>query len=240
MERTKHKYLGESDQSKGLPQPPLTQGVDGLPIIDLPAPQGIQVKPIDLTQAINRRKSLRKYSQLPLTLAELSYLLWCTQGVREVTSRPATLRTVPSGGSRHPFETYLLVNRVEGLEPGLYRFVSVEHKLVPIDLSVGFADNITNAAHKQPFVRTSAVTFIWVAVAYRSVWRYQERAYRDLFLDAGHVCQNLYLAAEAVESGCCAVAAYDDDEINALLGIDGEEQFAIYLATLGKKDGARG
>ncbi len=235
MEKTKQKYLGESDQNKGLPQPPLTQGAEGLPIIDLPDPKSMQAPAIDLTQAINQRKSWRKYSEQALTLSELSYLLWCTQGVKEVTIRPATLRTVPSGGSRHPFETYLLINRVEGLAPGLYRFVSVGHQLVPIDLSEGVSERITHAAGKQVFVQNSAVTFIWVAVAYRTVWRYQERGYRDLFLDAGHVCQNLYLAAEAVDSGCCAIASYDDDEINELLGLDGVEQFVIYLAALGKK-----
>jgi SagB-type dehydrogenase family enzyme len=235
MEKTKYQYLGESDQQKQLPQPPLTQGADGQPTIDLPRPESIEVQSIDLTAAINQRKSVRKYAEQPLTLAELSYLLWCTQGVKQVTNRPATLRTVPSAGSRHPFETYLLVNRVEGLQPGLYRFLSVEHKLVAVDLDDGLADKITHAACRQAMVKNSAVTFLWVAVAYRSIWRYQERSYRYMHLDAGHVCQNLYLAAEAIDSGVCAIAAFDDDEINGLLGVDGQEQFVIYLATLGKK-----
>jgi SagB-type dehydrogenase family enzyme len=235
MEKTKYQYLGQSDQQKELPQPPLTQGAEGKPTIDLPRPESISVKQIDLTAAINERKSLRKYADQALTMAELSYLLWCTQGVKRVTSRPATLRTVPSAGSRHPFETYILVNRVEGLQPGVYRFVSEEHKLVVVDLNPELADKITHAAYNQPMVKHSAVTFIWVAVAYRSIWRYQERAYRYMHLDAGHVCQNLYLSAEAVDSGVCAIAAFDDDEINGLLGLDGLEQFVIYLATLGKK-----
>jgi len=235
MEKTKYKYLGESDQQKELPQPPLTQEAEGKPTIDLPRPESISVKAIDLTQAINQRKSVRKYSDQALTLAELSYLLWCTQGVKQVTSRPATLRTVPSAGSRHPFETYLLVNRVEGLQPGIYRFVSVSHQLVAVDLSAGLAEKLAQIAHRQPMVQNCAVTFIWAAVAYRSIWRYQERAYRYMHIDAGHVCQNLYLAAEAIDSGVCAIAAFDDDKINAVLGLDGLDQFVIYLATLGKK-----
>lgn len=235
MEKTKYKYLGESDQQKELPQPPLTQGAEGQPVIDLPRPETVQVGQIDLTQAINQRKSVRKYAAASLTLEELSYLLWCTQGVKQVTSRPATLRTVPSAGSRHPFETYLLINRVDGLQPGIYRFVSVEHQLVAVDLTPGLAEKLTEMAYKQPMVKNSAVTFIWVAVAYRSIWRYQERAYRYMHLDAGHVCQNLYLAAEAVDSGVCAIAAFEDEAINELLGLDGVEQFVIYLATLGKK-----
>lgn len=235
MEKTKYQYMGDSDQQKNLPQPPLTQGAEGKPTIDLPRPETIQVKSIDLTQAITERKSVRKYAAAALTLDELSYLLWCTQGVKHVTNRPATLRTVPSAGSRHPFETYILVNRVEGLEPGLYRFVSEDHQLVSVDHSPGLDDKITHAAYKQPMVKNSAVTFIWAAVAYRSIWRYQERSYRYMHLDAGHVCQNLYLAAEAIDSGVCAIAAFDDDEINRLLGLDGIEQFVIYLAPVGKK-----
>lgn len=236
LEKTKYQYLGESDQQKGLPQPPLAMDAAGQPAIDLPRPDQLSIRSIDLTTAINRRRSVRKYAAEPLTLEELSYLLWCTQGVKQVTNRPATLRTVPSAGARHPFETYLLINRVQGLQPGLYRFLALTHQLVAEDLSEDIADRITAAALRQPFIRTSAVTFLWVAVPYRSIWRYQERAYRYLFLDAGHVCQNLYLAAEAIDCGCCAVDAFDDDRLNQLLGLDGVEQFAIYLAPLGKKD----
>ncbi len=235
MEKTKYQYLGESDQQKELPQPPLYQTSEGKPTIDLPDPQAVKVKQIDLTQAINQRKSMRKYTEQPLSLEELSYLLWCTQGVKQVTNRPATIRTVPSAGSRHPFETYLLVNNVEGLKPGIYRYVAVEHKLVEVSIEEGLADKLTHACYRQVFVKTSAVSFFWVAVAYRSVWRYQERSYRYMHLDAGHVCQNLYLAAEAIDSGVCAIAAFDDDEANGLLGVDGEEQFLIYVATVGKK-----
>ena len=120
MEKTKYQYLPESDQQQGLPQPPLEKAwPEGGTVIDLPDPRGAAVQAVDLTAAIGERRSERAYADAPLTLAELSYLLWATQGVRETTQRPATLRTVPSAGSRHPFETYVLVNNVEGLEPGL-------------------------------------------------------------------------------------------------------------------------
>lgn len=235
MEKTKYQFLDESDQTKGLPQPPLAQDAGDKPLIDLPAPAELQMPKLDLTVAINQRKSLRKYATESLSQEELSYLLWCTQGVKQVTNRPATIRTVPSAGSRHPFETYLLINNVEGLEAGLYRYIALEHKLVAVDLSEGLDDKITQACYRQVFVKTSAVTFIWVADAYRSIWRYQERAYRYMHLDAGHVCQNLYLAVEPIDAGCCAIAAFDDDAINSLLSVDGEEQFVIYVATVGRK-----
>ena len=84
-------------------------------------------------------------------------------------------------------------------------------------------------------VAASAVTFIWVAVVHRMAWRYGQRGYRYLHLDAGHACQNLYLAAESVGCGVCAIAAFDDEDVSRVLGLDGEDQFAIYVATVGKK-----
>ncbi|MFX1255520.1 MAG: SagB/ThcOx family dehydrogenase [Promethearchaeota archaeon] len=239
MEKTQYKsneMRGGSDQMRGLPQPPLELDYDKTkPVIELPKPTKIKVKDLSLREAIENRASIRSYSDQPLTLEELSWLLWCTQGVKEIIARPVTLRNVPSAGARHALETYPLVNRVEGLQPGLYRFLAISHKLVAINLEKDISEKITEAALKQPVVRRSAVTFIWTAVAYRMKWRYQERGYRYLHIDAGHVCQNLYLAAENINCGVCAVAAFQDEEMNQLLGIDGVEQFAIYLGTVGKK-----
>jgi len=236
LERTKYKYLGVSDQDKGIKQPAIEKEYENKQnIIDLPNPKEIKLGNIQLIEAIERRRSIRKYTNEALTLEELSYLLWCTQGVKEIKPLPVTLRTVPSAGARHAFETYLLINNVEGLKPGLYRFLATEHRLLVVDIGDDYRDSITAACLDQSIVKTSAVTFIWSAVPYRMKWRYQERAYRYLYLDAGHVCQNLYLAAEGIGSGVCAIAAYEDDSINEILGIDGKEEFVIYLATVGKK-----
>ncbi|KNF07063.1 SagB-type dehydrogenase domain protein [Gottschalkia purinilytica] len=236
MEKTKYKYMGESDQEKGIPQPPLEleYGDDAI-LIDLPSVENIEIKGMDLKEAIESRKSLRKYDATSLTIEELSYLLWCTQGVKRVASRPATLRTVPSAGCRHALETYLLINKVDGIKPGLYRYLAIENKLMQLSLDPEMAEKVAYSCLEQDFIKNSAVTFIWSAVIYRMKWRYDERSYRYLHLDAGHVCQNLYLAAESIDSGACAIAAFDDDEINDLLGLDGENQFVIYAATLGKK-----
>jgi len=236
MRKTTYEYLEASDQSRGLPQPPLVEPYEGTgSIVELPRPGELEARPVDLTQAIEERTSLRKYRDDPLSLADLSYLLWVTQGVKMTTSRPVTLRTVPSAGARHALETYLLVNRVEGLEPGLYRFLPIEHKLVAVELGPDLADRVAHVALNQNIVRTGAVTFIWTAVIYRMYWRYGERGYRYLHLDAGHVCQNLYLAAAAVDCGVCAIGAFSDNDLNSLLGLDGENQFAVYMAALGKK-----
>lgn len=235
MEKTKYQYLGKSDQDQGLPQPPLELSyLDDAVLIDLPGIEQIKVKELELATAMDQRRTLRKYSSEPLSMEDLAYLLWYTQGVQRVTSRPVTLRTVPSAGARHSFETYLLINNVIGLGAGLYKYVALEHRLMVVSQEAGLSEKITLSAGNQVFIRDSAVTFIWTAVVYRMKWRYGERAYRYVHLDAGHVCQNLYLSAQSIQGGVCAIAAFDDDELNRLLGLDGEQQFAVYMATVGK------
>jgi SagB-type dehydrogenase family enzyme len=236
MEKTRYKYLETSDQNKGLPQPPLElPPEEGRRIIPLPDPREVDLDRVDFREILEGRRSVRSYSEEPLTMDELSWLLWSCQGVKEVIGRPVTLRTVPSAGARHPFETFVLVNRVEGLEPGLYRFLAVDHSLQEANLEKGIADKIVEACLRQGFVKTCAATFIFTAVAYRTYWRYGERGYRYMHLDAGHICQNLYLASEAIEGGACAIGAFSDAELNDLLGLDGVEQFAVYLTATGKK-----
>jgi len=225
---------GPSDQMLERPQPPLELAPDpNLPLIPLPTP-AVDVPDIRLSSLIEARSSIRKYAAIPLALVELSYLLWCTQGVQNIAAG-CTWRTVPSAGARHAFETYILANRVEGLAPGIYHFIATEHALQHLPLPKDAAERLSAACYRQSMVLDSAVAFIWTAVAYRMTWRYRERGYRYLHLDAGHVCQNLYLAAESIGCGTCAIAAFDDDALNQLLGLDGDEQFGIYLATAGKK-----
>jgi SagB-type dehydrogenase family enzyme len=237
MEKTKYRYLTKNDQQRGIPQPPLELPADpAQPSFSLPAPATINVPYLGIREAIEERRSVRSYARGPVTLEELSFLLWCTQGVRSMHGMQATFRTVPSAGARHAFETYLLVNDVAGLTPGLYRYLALSHTLRQVDTDPTLAHRVTAACLDQQFILRCGVVFLWAAVPYRMTWRYGERGYRDLHLDAGHVCQNLYLAGEAVGCGVCAIAAFDDDLMNGLLGIDGEEQFLIYLATVGKKD----
>ena len=235
IEKTKFKHLDRSDQFRNLPQPPLEMGYGTTrPVIDLPAPENITIRSFDLRLAIEARWSIRNYSQVPLTIEELSYLLWVTQGVVKVTPG-ATFRNVPSAGARHAFETYLLINNVRDIPEGMYRFLAIDHKLVKINSKPDIADRITQGCLEQDFIRKSAVTFIWVADVYRMKWRYGERGYRYLHIDAGHACQNLYLGAGSLDCGVCAIAAFSDDYMNDLLGLDGVKQFVIYVATVGKK-----
>lgn len=236
LRKSRYSAMGPSAQSEGQPQPSLQLEYDPEALlIELPDPLGVEIAPVTVHEAVLSRRSLRKYSDAPLSIPELSYLLWCTQGVKKATAN-VTYRTVPSAGARHCFETYLLINRVEGLEPGLYRYLALEHKLLLINTEAGIRDEVVSACVKQTFVGDCAVAFFWTAVTARMTWRYGERGFRYMFLDAGHVCQNLYTAAETVACGVCAVGAYDDEALDRVLGLDGEEQFAIYGAALGKRE----
>jgi SagB-type dehydrogenase family enzyme len=241
MEQTKYRYITSSDQEKHLLQPLLEIPADPKkPILDLPKPETINVPPRDLRTAIEERHSVRVYAKEHLSLPELAFLLWCTQGVKKVAGTYATFRTVPSAGARHAFETYLLINNVEGLEPGLYRYLALTHRLQQLNGDPTLHIRIGQACLDQQFIMRCGVVFLWVAVPYRMTWRYSERGYRELHKDAGHVCQNLYLAASAVGCGVCAIAAYDDNAMHDILGIDGVDQFLIYLATVGKTGPAQG
>ncbi|MEG6586368.1 SagB/ThcOx family dehydrogenase [Dendrosporobacter sp. 1207_IL3150] len=235
MLRTRYAYLEGTGQSQGHTQPELELPFDSTGnIIKLPEPDLLPDTNVNFLELVEMRSTSRKYSDEPITLANLSQLLWCTQGVKLVMPDSATFRTVPSAGARHAFETYLLVNNVEGLKPGLYRFLAIDHKLIEITTADNITDEVTAALLNQQQVKKSAVTFIWTAVTARMTWRYGERGYRYLHLDAGHVCQNLYLTARILNCGACAIAAFDDEQINQILGIDGQEQFVIYAATVGK------
>jgi SagB-type dehydrogenase family enzyme len=236
VELTKYHKMGRSDYGKGVLQPPVELEWDrSKALLTLPAPTDLPAGTVPLQQVIQQRRSLREYAEMPIAQDELSFLLWCSQGIQRVFPGSRTERTVPSAGARHAFETLVLANNVSGLAAGLYRYVATKHALVEENLSSGIAERLTEACLGQEFIRRSGATFIWVAVAYRMSYRYGERGYRYLYLDAGHVCQNLYLAAEAVGCGACAVAAFSDDDVNRVLRLDGREQFAIYCAAVGKK-----
>ena len=225
-----------TDQSAGVPPPPIEKGYSaGAERIQLIRPDKFRAPPeADLLSVMANRRSRRKFSKTPLTQEELSFLLWATQGVREQTGPGPARRTVPSAGNRHALETYLCVLNVEGLHKGLYRYLPLEHQLVVEYKDEGAAKKIGWAALQQNWMSSAATVFIWTAIPYRMEWRYGPAAHKVILLDAGHVCQNLYLACEAIRAGTCAVAAYDQELMDQLLRIDGKDEFAIYLAPVGK------
>ncbi len=225
-----------SDQQKEIPQPPLTKGAEGLDeIIPLPTVHHGVIQKADIMAIIHDRVSHRKFKEESIRLEELSYLLWATQGVKSVKGNNyATMRMVPSAGARHPFETYVIVNRVEGMKPGIYRYLPLDHQLAYIYTPEDMEAKVTQASLGQKFSGNCAVNFVWSVVPYRGEWRYNTTSHKSMLLDAGHVCQNLYLACEAIGCGTCAIAAYKQEEFDTLLQLDGEEEFVVYLSPVGR------
>ncbi len=225
-----------TDMTKKVP-PPLSQKSipPDITLIDLVPLEDLESGSTSLIETIQRRQSRRRYTQDPLTLEEFSFLLWSTQGIRDPFNKEnPSRRTVPSAGGRHPFETYLIVNRVSEIEPGLYRYLPLDHKVYLVKKDPDLSSKVSEAARGQAFVGQGAVVFIWTAIPYRAEWRFSLVAHKMIALDAGHVCQNLYLASESIGAGTCAIAAYDQDKMDAILGVDGTEEFVIYAAPVGK------
>ncbi len=222
-------------QARGAPPPPVQKPAPpGAELIALPPRESWNLPSCDLAAAIAGRESRRRYRPAALTLEEVAFLLWATQGVRAIPHPEAVLRNVPSAGCRHPFETYLAALAVQGLEPGLYRYLPLDHALLRERTDSGLARDLVPGTHGQRFAGEAAAVFLWTALPARTEWRYGEASCKVIALDAGHVCQNLYLACEAIGAGTCAIAAYDQERLDALLGVDGDEEFTIYLASVGK------
>lgn len=229
-----------TDDRKGVPAPPVQKPCPpDARRVDLIKPADFKVGRMAVADAIRDRRSRREYSDAALTLEELSYLLWATQGLsgqdRDAKDGgDARFRTVPSAGARHPLETYLVVNRVAGLKPGLYRYLPLGHQLLVVREETEIPARLTAACYGQAFTGKSAVTFVWSAIPYRTEWHYGCIAEKMVAIDAGHVCQNLYLAAESIGAGCCAVLGYHQTKMDALVGVDGQDEFVVYLAAVGK------
>ncbi len=177
------------------------------------------------------RRSVREYSSRPILLAELSFLLWAATGVQRVEEGHA-FRTAPSAGALYPIDTYLFAHDVEGAERGLYHYGVPGHLLEEVARG-DFRQALARAALFQDFCAEASAVLVWTAVFPRAKWKYRQRAYRYVYLDAGHIAQNLALAAVAMGLGSCQVAAFFDDEMNALLEADGVEESVIYLSAVG-------
>jgi len=188
-----------------------------------------------LFDALARRRSVRAYGPEPLALGELSVLLWAAAGVT-ARQQGFAYRTAPSAGGLFPIEHYVVANRVEDLESGLYHYDVLGRaleRLVVDDLRVPLA----NAALGQRICADAQAVFVWTAVLQRSRWKYGERFARYVLLDAGHIAENVALAAVALGLGTCQIAAFFDEEAAAILGVDPDEEPVVYLSTVGRPSG---
>lgn len=200
------------------------------PVFDLPR---VETPPgASLHDTLVRRRSVRDYKTAALTLEQLSYLLWASNGVKSFESGFA-FRTAPSAGALYPVETYVVVNNVDGVPAGLYHYSVYDHCLRQLK-AADLRHEIAMAALGQDMCADAPVVLVWTAVFGRSTWRYGQRAYRYIYLDAGHIAENLALAAVALDLGTCQIGALFDDEVNRILGIDGESESVVYMSVVGK------
>lgn len=232
-----------TDQQQKLPFPMPLKEAKGTARIALPMDFEDVVGNKGIFSLLAERESCRVYADEEVSLKELSFLLWATQGVRGYAgrSRQVTFRNVPSAGSRHPFETYLFIRSVEGVSPGIYHYLPAGHELELWEDRDDYAHELKAALNGQKFAAEAPVTFVWSVLPYRTEWRYGMQAHKYMLLDAGHVCENLYLACEAVGCGTCAIGSYDQDGLDELLGFatgpsaETDCEFAVYAAPVGKK-----
>lgn len=221
-----------SDQAAGEPAPLQEDPPEAASsVVALPSAEGLQPVGGSLLELLRGRRSRRKHDPAKsLSAEELSFLCWAAAGI--VTHKPKfSFRTVPSGGCRHPLDLYVYVSRVVGIPEGLYRYLPVEHALAAIRAGDSSAD--LDAALRGQLWKAAAL-FVWVAVPYRTEWRYGPAAHKLVAIDAGHSCENLYLSAEAIGAGTCVLGAYDQEALDRYLGLDGEDRFALCAAPVGK------
>lgn len=217
-----------------VPEPPHELPIkEGQELIKLPNPQKVKVPDIPVRKAIEDWEPVGFFSRSTITLKELSYLLWCTQGFRKTISETIQLRNTPSSGSRYPLETYFVASDVEGLEPGLYRYLPKTNSIIAERLDSGLTLEMSTASMNFRIMTRAAVTFLWVAVPYRTVWALGNRGYRSALIEAGHTCQNLILAAAGLGYAVFPTDMFHDDLIMKLADLDPETQWPVYLAAVG-------
>ena len=225
----------QTDQELKKKQPPLAKAPMTDCVMDLPKDFSCLSIDNDFLHIINSRESHRVYTGETMTLEELSYLLWCTQGVKEIRGKSyATLRTVPCGGARHEFECYFAVRNVDGLEPGLYHYLPMHHQIEYLgtveDLDVWIRESLCG----QAWAAKANVVFYYSAVFYRAEWRYGISSHRVLLIDAGHITENMYLAATSIGLGGCAIGAVEGKCVDEAFGLDGVEEASFYAMPVGK------
>jgi SagB-type dehydrogenase family enzyme len=184
-----------------------------------------------LHDAIAQRKSVRDFQPRPITLGELGYLLWASSGIQRA-EQGYEFRSAPSAGALYPIETYVIANRVGELQPGACHYGIRNHELERVRAG-DLRPRIAAAALGQDMCAAAAAVFIWTAIFARCKWKYGQRAYRYIYLDGGHIAQNLALAAVSLDLGTCQIGALFDDEVNKLLDLDGIEESVVYMSVVG-------
>jgi SagB-type dehydrogenase family enzyme len=195
--------------------------------VPLPEPQTDGETSVE--KALSHRRSVRSYTNEPLTLAEVSQLLWSAQGI---TSERG-FRTSPSAGALYPLELYVVAGNVTDLGSGIYRYRPAEHDLARV-MDGDMREELANAALGQACLRNGAAVFVFSAVPERTTQRYGERGIRYIHMEAGHAAQNLLLQAVALDLGAVVVGAFGDDRVEQVVGMEPNED-ALYLVPVGRR-----
>jgi SagB-type dehydrogenase family enzyme len=224
----------------GLPEPEHQLPVpSGARIFDLPHPDSDpELGNMPLREALAQRRSRREFASDPLSLEHFAFLLWAAQGVTgayrdENGTILRYLRAAPSGGARYPLETFAGVRNVEGLEPGLYRYLPEGHRLAMLRADEEIGYRMRRACYDAPMAGAASAMVVWAAVPERSEWKYGCISHKMIAIEAGHACQNLHLAAESLMLGVCPILAYHQPAVDEIIEADPERFFAIYLAAIG-------
>lgn len=224
----------KTDQELKKPQPPLCKAPMRDTSISLPTDYDKLEIDHDFLHIINTRSSHRVYTNEKMSLLQLSYLLWCTQGVKEIRGKSyATLRTVPCGGGRHEFECYMAIQNVDGLQDGYYHYLPMSHSIELLEADETMHDFISESLEGQSWACKANVVLYYSFVCYRAEWRYGIYTHRMIMADAGHITENLYLAATSIHLGGCAIGAVNGKLCDEKFGLDGEEEFMIYAMPVG-------
>lgn len=203
-------------------------GATGTPDAVTPLPSPERTGALSVEQALDQRRSVRDFQRETLSLAQIGQLAWAAQGV----SDPGGYRTAPSAGATYPLEVDLLIQGIDGLADGVYRYLPSEHAL-QLRFGGDHREALAQAALGQAWVRDAPVVMALSAVLARTEARYGERAERYVFMEAGHAAQNVYLQGVALEVGTVAVGAFDDDGVARVLELARGER-PLYLLPLGK------
>ena len=209
--------------------PELYKAYPGARRVALPPPQ---LTPARATpETIASRRSVRSYSARAMTLGELSRVLFLTSGISAGLHGNAR-RTAPSSGALYPIELYAVAHNVAGIEPGVYHYAYREHAL---ELVRGgdMRSHVVEQGLGQEFLGQCGVVLFLTMILQRMRPKYQDRSYRYGLLEAGHIGENGYLAATDLGLGACGIGAFMDDQINAMLGVDGVEEAAVYMLAVG-------
>ena len=233
--------MEKSDQNKGVPHPIYEREMTG-EFIELPAFDGAVMYPSYL-DLLDQRRSTRVYTDTPVTREQLAFLLWSAQGIQRTRGKNdlATFRPVPSGGARHPFELYVAVRNVEGLEPGFYRYDPTKHvgeKKVTVErlapLFDDYGTRMNDLLKRQKWATKAPILLFVSCIPYRAEWRYQDAAQRVMLIDLGHIGQNVMLSATALGLGSCCIAAYDQKLCDEVFSFNGIDEYTVYVLPIGK------